>query len=297
MSIKSMHRKKLYKVETFDIINIIILTVWGLVIVYPFYNAVLISLIPQVDYVRNPFMLFPKHIVFDSYKYILQGSRLWVGYRTTFIILLIGLPYNLLLTLSTAYVLSRDRFPGKKIIVFFIYFTMFFQGGLIPLYLVVKSLGLTNTIWSVILIMGINTFYMIILRTYFETIPESLVEAAKIDGANDIKVLFEIMIPLAKPIIATLLLFYAVDRWNEWFNAMIFIKKASITPLQLILRNIIFTEYSSMSTSAASVDKSNTFNDGIKMASIVITMAPIMIFYPFVQKYFVKGLLIGSVKS
>lgn len=290
-----MHKRRLNRFSAMDWFSFLVLTLWGVCILYPFYNALLISLVPQTVYARSPFMLFPREMTLDSYRHILQGNRVFVGYRSTLIIMLLGLPYNMVLTTLTAYGLSKKRFPGKAFFVLFFYFTMFFSGGLVPLYLTMKSLRLTNTLWSVILLMGCDTFYMILMRTYFETLPESLIESARLDGCGELRILVQVVLPLSAPIMATILLFYAVARWNEWFYAMLFIKDGDKTPLQVVLRNIVFQENAPQAVSA-NVAR-NTFNDGIKMAAIVLTMAPVMLFYPFVQKHFVKGMLIGAVKS
>ena len=293
---KEVNGRRLKKLDTFNIVNVLILAIWAIVIVYPFYNAVIISLVSPTDYVKNPLMLIPKSIDLSAYEFILQGKSLLVGYKNTSLILLFGLPYNITLTLTAAYVISRDKFPGKRVIVFLIYFTMFFSGGMIPSYLLIKGLGLINSLASVILLYGVNTFYLIISRTYFETIPPSMTESAKIDGANDIVILLKIMIPLAKPIIATIFLFYTVDRWNEWFNAMLYLNGVGKSPIQLVLRNIINNAYAAVSTSVART-QIPSFSDGVKMAAVVMTMTPVIILYPFVQKYFVKGMLVGAVKS
>lgn len=291
-----LKKRKRSRYTAMDYFAFTVLTLWGICIFYPFYNALLVSLVPQTVYARSPFMLFPSEATLDSYRYILQGNRVFVGYRSTLTILLFGLPYNMILTTLTAYGLSKKQFPGKRFFVLFFYFTMFFSGGLVPLYLTMKNLRLTNTLWSVILLMGCDTFYMILARTYFESLPESLIESARLDGCGELRVLVQIVLPLSAPIMATILLFYSVARWNEWFYAMLFIKDGDKTPLQVVLRNIVFQE-NAPQASAASVNRNSAFNDGLKMAAIVLTMAPIMVFYPFVQKYFVKGMLIGAVKS
>lgn len=280
-----------------EIVLLCALLVYALMIIYPFYNAILISLISTTDFVKNPLMLIPRNVTFDAYAYLLKSGGIATGYRTTLIILAVGLPYNMLLTVSSAYALSGGPFPGKKFIIYAIYFTMFFSGGIVPLYLLVKSLSLTDTLWSVILPYGVNTFYMIIMRNYFESLPESMAESARIDGANDFIVLVRIIIPLSMPIMATVLLFFAVDRWNEWYHAMLFIKDGQISPLQLVLRNIITNAYSPNAKASAAGNKVQTFSQGIKMAAVVLTMTPIMLLYPFLQKYFTKGILLGAVKS
>jgi putative aldouronate transport system permease protein len=199
-----------------------------------------------------------------------------------------------------AYGLSRPDLPGRKVIFFAVLFSMLFNGGIVPLYLLMRQLKLLNTIWSVILAGGINTFYMIVTRTYFQTIPQSLIESAKLDGASEWRILFQIIIPLSMPIIATIILFYSVDKWNEYYNAMIFIRNSKITPLQLILRSIVIDSQAIRDFSNA-VDINNSarleFTEGIRMACVMVVMLPVMCIFPFLQKYFVKGMLIGAIKS
>ena len=284
------------RIELFDVVNIGLLTFFALLIINPFYNCVIVSIATQTEYIRTPFMIFPKVLTFDSYKYILGNRGLIYGYRSTLTILAFGIPINMALTCCGAFVLSRANFPGKKILFFMIVICMFFSGGMIPTYLVVRDLGLTNTLWSVILLHGMNTFYFILCRNYMNSIPESMEESAKMDGANDIIVMVRIILPLCKPILATILLFYAVDRWNEWFWAMMFIRKDTLLPVQLLLRNIVFISlYETKDSALDSIEM--FFGEGIKMAVILVTMLPIMLFYPFVQKYFVRGIMIGAIKS
>jgi len=284
------------KRDLFYAVNVVLLGIWGLVILYPFYNAFLISVVTQKEYTMTPFMLIPKEITFEAYQFIFSSSRIYSGYTNTLLILLIGVPYNMIITACMAYALSRDRFPGKKTITALVVFTMYFSGGLIPLYLLVKDLGLMNSLAAVILVYGANTFYLLLMRSYFHEIPAALEESAKLDGANDIVILVRIMLPLAMPIVATIILFFSVDRWNEWFNAMLFVREGDKWPLQLVLRNIVMSTINDIGSRNVSVKKT-IFEDGVKMAAVFVTMAPIMLTYPFLQKYFLKGILIGSVKS
>ncbi len=289
-------RGKRRRLETFDIVNIAILIFLSLFILYPFYNSLIVSITSQTEYVKTPFLLFPKQVNFDAYKYILGNKGLIYGYRSTLFILLVGVPLNMLLTVCAAFVLTRKSFPGKRIFFFMIIITMFFSGGLIPVYLTMMQLHLNNTLWSVILLHGMNTFYFILCCNYMKSIPESMEESAKIDGANDIVILSKIYLPLCTPIIATMFLFYAVDRWNEWFYAMLLIKKDTLIPLQVLLRNMVFVSlYESKDAAMDSMEV--FFGEGIKMAVITVTMLPIMLFYPFVQRYFVKGIMVGAVKA
>jgi putative aldouronate transport system permease protein len=276
-----------------------ILGIWAIIIIVPFYNVIIVSISPLKEYTRNPFLLFPSKPTIDSYKALFETARVFIGYKTTFLILVIGLPLNLVLIMTTAYALSRNDFPFKKLFLYLIIFTMFFSGGIIPLYLTVKGLGLTNSIWSVILVGGMNTFYFILARNFLQTIPASLVESAKLDGANELTILVRIMLPLSMPIIATVALFCTVDRWNEWIHSMLFLRSNSMVTLQNVLRSIVNDANmdelkGSSGSSALSASRSVK---GMKMAAIVVTMTPIMLVYPFLQKYFVKGILVGAIKA
>lgn len=286
-------RKK--RIDLSKIIIMAFLAVWGLAIFYPFYNSIITSFMTEKEYFRSSFSLFPKKINLDAYRFVFSYSKIYTGYISTLIIVLIGVPYNMFLSITTAYGLSRRDFPGKKIINSMVIFTMYFSGGVIPMYLLIKSMGLINNYLSVILVYGVNTFYMIIMKNYFTSIPESIEESARIDGANDLIIMLKIYIPLSMPIMATFFLFFTVDRWNEWFNAMLYLMDGKKWPLQLVLREIISTTNSDLAETVTSL-KIN-FSIGIKMATIVVTMVPIMLVYPFVQKYFIKGILVGAVKS
>lgn len=231
-----IHKKRF---DAVDVVVVILLTLWMLLVIVPFVNAISISFATQKEYVDNPLMLFPSQPTLQSYKLLLNDYRIWVGFRTSFLLVVVGVPVSMLLTTMLAYGTSRGNYPGKKIIIGGILFTMLFNGGIIPLYLQMKEMGLTNTIWSVILAGTVNVFYFVIMRNYFQSLPESLMESARLDGAGEWRILFNIILPLSKPIIATLTLFYLVDRWNEWYNALIFIRNTDLQPLQLVLRSIV----------------------------------------------------------
>lgn len=288
-------RSILGKMKLFDYCLLFALSVYVLIIIYPFYNSILISFVSQAEYIQTPFMLYPKKIVLDSYRYVYESGMLFSGMKTTTIVTLLGVTYNMLLTLLCAYVLSKP-FPGRKFVSYMIVFTVYFTGGLIPNYLLIKDLNLMDNIFSMILPTGINFMYMTVLRKSFENIPKSLEESAKIDGANDITILYRIVLPLSLPIMATFTLYYGVERWNEWWNGMLFIKSTRLQPLQLILRNII-QEASTVSNGSGSSALTQPFGDGIKMASTIISMLPIMLVYPFLQKFFISGLVVGAVKE
>lgn len=292
---------KVYKRKRFDAVDVLVvtlLTLWMLLIIIPFVNAIAISFATQKEYVDNPLMLFPSEPMLKNYELLFNDYRIWTGFRTSFLIVLIGVPANMLLTTVLAYGTSRGDYPGKKIIIGGILFTMLFNGGIIPLYLQMKEFHLTNTLWSVVLAGTVNVFYFVIMRNYFQSLPESLIESARLDGAGEWRVLGHIILPLSKPIIATLTLFYLVDRWNEWYNALIFIRDTEMQPLQLVLRSIVMkSSIVNNVTSAAAMEQMQNFDMGVKMAAVIVTILPVMCVYPFLQKHFAQGVMVGAVKA
>ena len=292
----SAHKKKIGKLDVF---TFVVLTMVGLAIALPFINLLAISFTTQKEYMETPLLIFPKQPVIDAYKALFGDARIWIGLRTTLMYLALGVPLNLFLTASLAYGLSYKNYPGKKIVFIFILFTMLFSGGIIPTYLIMMRLGLTNTPWAVILGYGVNTFYAILMSRFFKTIPESVLESAKLDGAGDWRILFNITLPLSKPILATITLFYAVDRWNEWYSSMIFVRNNNFQPLQLVLRSIVIdsqVKSKIISAGVALIDE-YAFDTAIKMAAIVFTIIPVMCVFPILQKHFTKGILLGAVKG
>ncbi|MDR0554657.1 MAG: carbohydrate ABC transporter permease [Treponema sp.] len=291
------HKKPNSRFGAMDMVLFVLLTFWGFIILIPFINAVAISFTSYKEYLDTPLLLFPKAPELKAYRELFKDNRLLYGYRTSLSIILVGVPLSIFLSTSMGFALSRKNWPGRKFLFYFILFTMIFQGGIVPLYLVARSLRLTNTIWSVVLTGGINTFYMILVYNFFQTLPESLIESARIEGAGDWGILFRIIMPLSTPILATITLFYTVDKWNEWFNAMVFIRNASIQPLQLVLRSIVLDSVTGSQTATAVALLERPFPVGIKMAAVMLTMLPIMCIYPFLQKHFTKGMMIGAIKA
>lgn len=284
------------KRDTFLLVNAVVLGLWALVVIYPYYNCFLASITTKKEYTLHPFMLFPTVFSLDAYTYLLKASNLLTGYKNTMILLVFGVPYNMFVTLCTAYALARRDYPGKKFFTILVIFTMYFSGGLIPFYLLIKSLGLMNSLAAIILCYGVNTFYAILIRNYLQAIPPEMEESAKIDGANELTIFVRILLPLTLPILATVILFFAVDRWNEWFNVLLLVRDSKKWTIQIVLRNIVFTTLDDMASRVVSVSKPN-FSLGLRMAAVFMTMTPIMILYPFVQRYFIKGIMIGAVKG
>jgi putative aldouronate transport system permease protein len=276
------------------------LVILALLIIYPFYNCLLQSVLPYEYSTTFGFYLFPPAIDLTNYKVLLLSPQIQSGAYVTLLVTVLGVLYNMFLTVTMGYALSRKGYYGRTFFINFVLVTMFFSGGLIPNYLLVQSLGLMDTVASMILPLGITPFWLILMKSFFSSIPDSLVESAKIDGANEIVILARIMLPVAMPIIATITLFYAVARWNEWFNGMIYIRAQSKKPLQLLLSDMLVRmDTSLLSQSAASALSAGqkVYAQSMRMAMVMITAIPILCVYPFLQKYFVKGIMLGSIKG
>jgi putative aldouronate transport system permease protein len=280
-----------------DFFITLFLSLLGLAILYPFYNAVLVSIVPNTVYMRyEGIMLIPPEISWDSYMFTFRSPMIWTGYQNSIITTIFGTALNMFLTILAGYALIKPL-PGRKLIRFFIVFTMYFQGGIIPYYLLIKDLHLTDNILVLILPMGMNIMYMMIISNYFKSLPASLEESAKIDGANDFIILLRIILPLSLPLLATFTLYYAVERWNEWYHAMLFMKTASKWPLQNVLRSIINDVNALALQNIPGQVRPDIKGDSVKMSSIVVSMLPMMCLYPFLQRYFLSGLTLGAVKE
>lgn len=242
-------------------------------------------------------LLKPYGFELGAYVQVLKNPGVLIGYGNTLIIVAAALIVSMGITAITAYVLSRKQVFWNKAFIFIIVFTMFVNGGLIPFYLVVKGVGLMNSLWSVVIPFAVNTFNLIIMRTAFMAIPDTLEESAKIDGANHITVFARIVIPLSMPVIAVMALYYTVEKWNGWFYASLFIKDRELYPLQLILREILIANATDSMLGSASMDQAEQFGESIKYATIIVATLPILCIYPFLQRYFVKGVMIGALKG
>ena len=268
------------------------------VTLYPFLHVIFASISnSNLLMAHRGILIFPQGLSAAAYKAVLQNNMIYTGYTNTLIILVAGLTLSIILTCFAAYALSRRDLVIKKHLMMFIVFTMFFSGGLIPFYYTVSNLGLNNTLWALILPSAINTFNMIILRTNFENVPASLEESANLDGAGDLTVLFRIVIPISLPTIAVVTLYYAVAIWNSWFNAMIFIRDKDLYPLQLVLREILIGNETSAMQVTGDLGDMQATAETIKYAVMIVATLPILVVYPFLQKYFVKGALVGAVKE
>ncbi len=295
-----MKRKALEtKGEAFlGFINAAILFIAMLICVYPMLYVLFASVSEPSQIIKNTnFLWHPLGFSMESYKSVMSYPMIAIGYKNTLLIIVLHLTLSMLLTTLGGYFMSRKKVMWQKPITVIIVSSMFFSGGIIPMYLTVKGLNLTNTIFAMILPTALNTFNLILMRTGFDGLPESINESATIDGAGHMTVLFKICLPLLKPTLAVIALYYAVQIWNSWFYASIFIDDRKLYPLQLVLREILISnDTASMTTSASSEDK-EMVSETIKYSSIIVSTLPILCAYPFLQKYFVKGALAGAVKG
>jgi putative aldouronate transport system permease protein len=286
------------KCSALDVLLICLLSIGALIIIIPFWNVLAVSFASRKTYADNPLLLFPKNPTIESYAYLFRDGKIFNGYINTIKLMLMGLPLSVFLTTSMGYGFSRKSFPGKKILLYLVLFTMIFNGGIVPMYLVMRQLRLTGTLWAVTFSTCFSVFNMILMMNFFQSIPESLSESACLDGAGEWLVLFRIILPLSKPIMAAITLFYGVSIWNEWYDAMIFLRQANMLPLQNVLRSIIQdAEIAVSATGSIASQGSPRFTEGIKMAAVYITMIPIMCFFPLLQKYFAKGVMVGAIKT
>lgn len=286
-------------ISLFSIFNYSFFVIVALLMVFPLWNVIVISLTDYQDYVANPLMIFPKEITMEAYDYIFANDDLLTSLKVTVTVTLTGTLGSMLCSVAGAYALSKKKMPGRNLFLTLILITMFFNGGIVPNFLLIKDIGLYDTIGAMVFPTMINTWYLIIMKNYFTGLPEALEESARIDGANDITILLRIILPISMPIIATFTLFYGVDRWNEWWNAMMYINDTRKYPLQLLLRNLIVKNFSSASMATAYAQDSAQFvaKENIKMATAVVAIVPITVVYPFLQKYFAKGVMVGAIKS
>lgn len=292
---QSSFKKETMGSRLFTIVNTTLLTLIALACLLPFVNVFASSFASTQEVVEKSFILFPTTFSLDAYRYILSTPTIFKGLGVSIGVTLVGTVVSMVLTSLMAYGLSRKYLYGRDFINFVIVFSMLFSGGMIPTFLVVKYFGLIDSYWSMIMPVAINAFNLIIMRNFFQALPEGLEESAKIDGSNDFGVFFKIMLPLAMPSIATLSLFYGVAYWNTYMSAILYMTDSTKWPIQVLLRQIVIVA-SGMQGDNASVDIIPPAQT-IKMAVIVVATVPMLLAYPFVQKHFTKGALLGSVKG
>lgn len=293
--VKQKRNRRISGDKIFGFINLFLLLLFVLIILYPIYYMFIVSISGSANVVRGEVKWFPINVNWNSYKTILNNESLGRSYFNTVFYTVAGTSICLFMSALCAYPLSRKNLFGKKFLTFFIVFTMLFDVGMIPKFLVVDALHLRNTVFSILLPSAINVYYMIMIRTFFQNVPEEMLESAKMDGASELRIFFKIMLPLSKPVLASVTLFYAVGIWNSYLSPLLYLDEKKLYPLQLILRNIVISnEMSSMSGDIAAMNISAM---NIKYAVIFVSILPILCVYPFIQKYFNKGVMVGAVKG
>lgn len=293
--------------KIFDMINMVLLILMMAVILYPLYFIVIASISSPAAVNSGQVLLFPKGATLEGYKYVLKDNSIWKGYANTIILTVTGTLVNMFLTVTCAYALSKSHLPFIKFIMFAMTFTMFFSGGIIPTYLLVSGMGMRDTIWSLILPTAVSVYNVILMRTYFmNSVPDEIIQAAKIDGCSEIKALAAVVLPLSKPILVTIALFYGVGHWNQFFQALIYISDKDRFPLQLVLRNMLLmgnNAMTSMLSGGMSGENAKYMAELMKQieilkyAVIIVSVLPVLIVYPFLQKFFMKGIMMGSLKG
>lgn len=279
----------------FDVVNYLILTVVVITMVIPFIHIIGTSFAHHGEIVQSVLLLVPKNPTLDAYRYVLSSNTTLLAMRNSLIITFGATAIAITLTVLTAYVLADKNLFMRRYILLAVIFTMLFSPGLIPHYLTFRSYGLLDTFGAVMLPKAINVFYLLLMKNFFQDIPAELKEAARIDGCNDLSILYKIVLPLSKPAIATFLLFYAVDNWNSYFDAMLYLDDATHWPITVVLRQVIM-----MASSVGSADvaaQTMVSPTAVRMATIVLSVAPILASYPFLQKYFQSGIMVGSIKG
>lgn len=284
---------KLNRLTWFDYFNVVLILLIGISTLYPLLNLIFISLSSTTEVAKSGgLLLYPKGFTLGSYSYVIKFAGLGEAFQNTVFITVVGTLINLVMTSAGAYVLSEKGMPGRDFLMWMVLVTMFFGGGLIPSYIVNRQLHLVDTLWALVLPNAIITFNLILARNFFQAIPASLKESARIDGASELRILFQIMVPLSMPILATLTLFYGVGHWNEFSNAIIYINSTKLYPLQVIIRNMYNTAVNQVQDNVLAPPV-----EGVRCATVVLATLPIVCIYPFLQRYFVKGVMVGSLKG
>lgn len=292
--------KKSVGEKIFDCINVLLMVMLIIVTLYPCYYVLIASVSDPVKFHNgSALVLAPRGFGVYSYLSVFKNETLWLGYRNTIFYVVIGTLFSVLITTMAAYSLSRKRMKGRNIVMLLITFTMYFGGGMIPTYLTIKNLGILNTPLAMIIPNAISAYNLIITVNYFRGLPEAIEEAAKIDGAGVVRIFWKIMLPLSIPIIAVISLYYAVGIWNDYMSALLYITKPELKPLQMVLSEILLQSGAASQSGAADINitEEAAYAANIRYATIVVSTIPILCMYPFIQRYFIKGISVGAVKG
>jgi multiple sugar transport system permease protein/putative aldouronate transport system permease protein len=266
--------------------------------ILPFFHVLAQSFSSSNAIDRGEVLFLPVDLTFDNYQYVFQDMTIWRAFGVTVFITVFGTLFNLIATASLAYPLSRQEFKGRKIFLFMVLFTMIFSAPLIPTYLLIQKLGMLDTLWALIIPTAISAFNFFVMRSFFLQIPNELIDSSRMDGCGEMRILFQIVLPLSKPALATLGIFYAVFHWNTYFNALMYIDNRKLYPLQVKLREMIVDDtLVADPTSDVFASMLSSSPDGIKMATIIVATIPILLVYPFLQRFFIKGFLLGGIKD
>lgn len=283
------------KLTSYQIVSIVFLSIFSLLILYPFVYIVAVSLSAKMPVMQGKVWLWPIGTNLKAYNEIIHYDNFLNSYWNSIKYTFTGTALALVINLLTAYPLSKGYLRGRRAFNLYFVFTMMFSGGLIASYMNLKSFGLTGTIWAVLLPACCNAYYLILTRTFFEQVPIEMEESAKIDGASDLTIFSKIYLPVSKPIISTMVLFFSVERWNSWFSEYIYLPRKEQFPLQLVLRQIVIA--GQMDVGAAALSDEKLLSTSLKYSSIVLAVLPMLIIYPLLQKYLVKGVMLGAVKG
>jgi putative aldouronate transport system permease protein len=286
----------------FDVLLVAFFVLLAVVMLLPLWTVLMTSLVDAGEYFARSLILWPRSFYFESYRYLFsEGSEIFASFLVTAALTVVGSLYSMLITTSLAYGLSKRALPGGRFFILVVTVTMFFGGGLIPYYLLIRSLGLMNTFAVLFVPSAVNTWNFLVIKSFFTQLPAELEESARMDGASDLRVFFRIVLPLSLPVLATFTLFYAVAYWNTWWPTTLFIQKKALFTLQYVLRGMIVENKRPMMMDAkarqAGMIGDRLFDEGIKMATVIVATVPILCVYPFLQKYFAKGVMIGAVKG
>ena len=291
-----VRKKKKKRVSVWTVLIYAFIVLFTLACLFPIVYEVLLSFASKEDYLQSDFLIFPVHFNFENYKIILLQDRIPIAFLISVFLTVVNLVYSMAIDILAAYVLAQRDLPGRKIFFTFLLIPMFFSGGLVPFYLTLRSLNFTNNLLGLILPFGVGGFNVILLRNFFAQVPNDIIESAKLEGVSDFRVLWQFILPLSKAGIATISLFILVGKWNDWYWPMILLTEDSLFPLALELRNVLNSTRADLIPDG-SVDMNVIFAEGRNAAMIIVALLPIMAIYPFLQKYFVKGIMIGAIKS
>jgi putative aldouronate transport system permease protein len=281
----------------FDVANYVFLALISLAMILPIWYVVATSFATELEISQRAFFLIPRDISFNAYDYVFKDNALPRSLLISVFVTICGSIVNLIFTMTMAYALSRRNTPGRNIVMNMIVFSMLFSGGLIPTFLVVKSLGLLNSYWALFLPGAISAFNLIVVKSFFQEIPNEMIESGKIDGCNDLGVLWRIVLPLSKPVIATFALFYAVGHWNDFFQSLLYLSDNKMWPMQVLLRQIVLLATGNLDVQSMDPNYVQPPDQSVKAAVIVVGTLPILMVYPFLQKHFAKGVMLGAVKG